>query len=580
MGTPAEPSSAEEKPKPMPVGKVAPIPAAVLVSDAPGEEMTLARRMLRLRYVLILAFGALVSCADRLSADGAPIITLPLPESLEATGRSALSCFALTLGVLSVAVVYPTNIDSAATCRTYVLPLTLMTSAVSTSNVISCTFFRTHVNHACYLAHLALFVAVSIHSLVQIFVLGSRFTWVAARGVIVADGASLCLCALTLRAVGPPADGLYPPGNVPFHVAFAQGLYSVLLGSVLTSANRHRAIRSLASSWSSWGRFAHSVQREVGEDGHVADSAKMSECAASAESPLQRAMRRELALRFLRARLLLFLLPVFWFASSSTLRIWDGGGVARVSFQGVIVLATVFVLAASFPTDINTPAGRSLVLPPLVAVSAFGGLACWRSIPGTSDPLVAYASGTTNLIFTLLMMGATANCIVNAALCARGQYTWTTIRVFFAVDSVLFAFAVPLMRLHGPPAFPTSMPIYPPLQGSFVLSMARSGITLTAALALSAANRARIAAVAQKCGWNHVTLSLEHLKKRSAPDEPLHPPSAAASATPLGAACDRDAAAPSDDGMSHSHSGRHTRSMSLASEPLHASEPTRDAAAQ
>jgi hypothetical protein len=63
------------------------------------------------------------------------------------------------------------------------------------------------------------------------------------------------------------------------------------------------------------------------------------------------------------------------------------------------------------------------------------------------------------------------------------------------------------LRRDGPP------PIYPPRNGTFLFAIVRGLVTITIGAMLSHSNRHRLAALANHFGWNHVTLTLNHVQR-------------------------------------------------------------------
>jgi len=100
----------------------------------------------------------------------------------------------------------------------------------------------THVNSACALVH-TLTVALLFCVWLRGAVLGvaSRYTWLHHRCIFSIDGAALLLCNIAIHALGPPPS--FSPGNMSFPAALSRGAASLLLGAVLTPANRLRIAR-------------------------------------------------------------------------------------------------------------------------------------------------------------------------------------------------------------------------------------------------------------------------------------------------------------------------------------------------
>ena len=474
--------------------------SALFTKAAPAARQ--ARYFLRLRTLLIVIFGAALLSSDHV----AQLAGMLLPDTMRLLGRSTFSAFCLTLGVLSVAVVFPSDIQSPTSSRRYVLPLTICTSVVTVGNAMRALINVEHINDSCRFVHVLLCVGVVLNAIVCIVWLGlMRFRWATARSVLIADGLIYISSAIALRAVGPPKDGLYPSGNVPFWHSVGNALWSILLGSALSEGNRHRLKGMLEGTWTGWEPLADSLvdTLQPHENGHVAETAMIDDN----NSPYKRMMRRQLAGRHLMVRLLLVMMAVAWFYLNHLFLNYQWHLLSIIMIGSMLSISAFFV-AASFPTDLNSPAGRTLLLPASLACALAAATAAYLSM--TRDGVMSPLNDACRIVYRIFFLAVVLNWWGAALLCVRHQFTWAVARAIVLIDSFTFFFVTLAMRQLGPP------PSYPPDNVSFQLAMLRGAVTLFIAISLSPANRLRAAAAANQLGWNHVTLSLHQLHRKDA----------------------------------------------------------------
>ena len=106
--------------------------------------------------------------AQALGSSVAQLAGMLLPDTMRLLGRSTFSAFCLTLGVLSVAVVFPSDIQSPTSSRRYVLPLTICTSVVTVGNAMRALINVEHINDSCRFVHVLLCVGVVLNAIVCI----------------------------------------------------------------------------------------------------------------------------------------------------------------------------------------------------------------------------------------------------------------------------------------------------------------------------------------------------------------------------------------------------------------------------
>ena len=184
----------------------------------------------------------------------------------------------------------------------------------------------------------------------------------------------------------------------------------------------------------------------------------------------------------------------FWLAHK---RFWF----ARVLFFVCVLLVAVTMIAASFPADVHTPAGRQFVLPTTIVCAVCATCAGWQSY--FHDGVEAHINSECRRIHAVICLAQAILWTSSALSCAAGRCTWGVIRVVFAFDGLIFLLSNLLLFYFGPP------PFYQPRNVSLHAAIVRATTTPLLGLLLTPANRQRIAAFANHAGWNHVTLTLD-----------------------------------------------------------------------
>jgi hypothetical protein len=240
-------------------------------------------------------------------------------------------------------------------------------------------------------------------------------------------------------------------------------------------------------------------------------------------------VRRQLARRYLRMRLLLVLAIGAWFVAAPT-------GYVPLFLLGPILLFGTGIVAGFFPNDLHSPAGRQFVLPGAVLCAVCAAL---------TDLAGFFASARGSHINDECRRVHAVHCLLvfalwtaNALLCVLGRGTWRVLRTVFVFEGLSFCCMALAMRCFGPPpVYPcprltqctpshciqctllTNRFVhcvccrYPPRNGSFGGAVTRGLTTISVGLLLSTAARNRLAALANRFRWNHVSLTLHHVQR-------------------------------------------------------------------
>ena len=248
--------------------------------------------------------------------------------------------------------------------------------------------------------------------------------------------------------------------------------------------------------------------------GPVAESAAHLHRLATPElfaPAVPRMMRQRLASRFMRVRLLLCILVSFWFLAADYLP----GLSARYNglrmpppiavYLSVLLIGNL-IIAASFPTHLNSQEGRLFVLP----VSLVCAISCVNTCLVSyfrSDNTALHVNAACRWAHALLCISVILQYFAIWVICLRGRLTWRLLRFFYAVEGLLFLSCNCALWLLGDP------PVYLPRRTSWRISMFRATAVPLLAASLSPANRHAIATLFNRFGWNHVTLALSSLRR-------------------------------------------------------------------
>ena len=432
----------------------------------------------------------------------------------QGVGRTTFVCISLSSAAVSAVIVFPHDLGSDGACK-MVFPSLCVTATVAVA-VTGRSWYSLRdtdaMNPACRLVHALLVIGVLLNG-------GSstlkcalrRYSWFTARRTLFCDGLLFFTAALLMRHFGLDADSnLWQPGEVTYSAAIARGLVTMFLGwPFLTPANRLR-LKAIADRLG-YEPLAHSLVRVLNpNDSLVTESARIHELSTSGlGAPLQRALRKQLARRYMRVRLLLCVLAGTWFVLADYLQLWTHLRISagRTLFFGGSISAGLVLIAAAFPTNINTPAGRKFILPAL-AVCALCALAA-SSRSYFHDGRLTHVNFECQLIHAVLCISVVINWCSLLLICIRSKCTWGVIRTVLWLDGLMFFFCTGFLWLYGPP------PVYQPRNASFSQAMLRAATTPLLSALLTPANRIRISSIANNKGWNHVTVTLNQVQRPS-----------------------------------------------------------------
>lgn len=248
----------------------------------------------------------------------------------------------------------------------------------------------------------------------------------------------------------------------------------------------------------------------------VAESAPFDDLSAAGlgnvRPVLERAVRLRLAHRFMAVRLLLVVIVASWFlyaelisARLSRLEQAPFPWYQIVPFAICLGLGSIIV-AASFPTDLNSLEGRRFIMPATVPCSICAFIASCMSFFGKHAHL-----SQVNVACRRVHAAICCSIVIGWTACAylgvRGNLTWRALRGVLLVDSTTFLAGNVLLYCFGPPL------AYQPRNVTPMAAACRASIPAALALLLSPANRLRISALFNNFGWNHVVLSLRTLRR-------------------------------------------------------------------
>lgn len=228
---------------------------------------------------------------------------------------------------------------------------------------------------------------------------------------------------------------------------------------------------------------------------------------------LERAVRMQLARRFLNARRLLLGFAGVWFVFQDI--VWRGvdstGVPSNIPANQVIFFSTCMglgltIIAASYPHELNSPSGREFILPITMLCAFCSCTASWLSYTG-QDARRTQVNDGCRRVHALLCLSVIANWWTGCVLCVRGKLSWTALRGILVVDGFEFFACNMLLLFLGPP------PVFQPRSMTFTAAMGRAAVCPALAALLTHRNRCRAAALFERFGWNHVILSLRTLRR-------------------------------------------------------------------
>ena len=439
------------------------------------------------------------------------------------SGRTATCALGVVLSLWALVNVFPEDLESKAGAR-MIFPLA--TTQVLGSTLVVCYGYLQRgesYNPECEAVHLVLCVGVVCNGAVSLALcfLG-RFSWAAVRVALVVDGLLFCASVVALRVLGPPPGGHYPPGGAPFPMACTRGALPLFLGLVLTGPCRRGIVRTSRSLGVQMGvrvdallcAMVDALDAEGDGATAVVESAGIDDWGRLEElrlwgSGMERMMRRQLAQRYIRLRLLLCALIGTWFALAENLHLWRHvaifGTDARMLVFGCVAVAMTTVITSTFPTDINSPSARRFLLPIGWLVAGCTGFYAWQSF--YRDGLATHVNPPCKFVHASTCILSTAVWTGLAVCCSAAGGSWGLLRLVLVLDGMVFILCALAMRHLGPP------PFYLPHNVSFAEAVLRSATTPALALCLTAGNRHRIAALANRGGLNHVSVTLTQVEQ-------------------------------------------------------------------
>lgn len=245
------------------------------------------------------------------------------------------------------------------------------------------------------------------------------------------------------------------------------------------------------------------------------ESARLHEAGLWSAS-IRSVVRRQLAGRYMKVRILLALTVAIWFSISDARGLWSHLGLGllsppqtRICYFVAVMLLGALVIAGSYPTDLHSPNGRKLLLPALSVCAVCALTVAVNSLIDGSWS--RHPNDLCRASHALLCIALVANWWSCAVLCSRARATWSVIRSVLCVDGAVVLLANLAMRFLGPP------PVYQPRDVPFAVAMVRAATPLLIAALLTARNRHLAAAALNAAGWNHVTVGLTELEGAGAP---------------------------------------------------------------
>lgn len=245
----------------------------------------------------------------------------------------------------------------------------------------------------------------------------------------------------------------------------------------------------------------------------VPESAQLEQLASSSHvSPdLLRVLQRQLAKRFqLVQRLVLGTCGVYFVLAECIGHVFPS---ARALFYLVFLCVVFLVVVISFPTDLTCPAARQL-MQPLTSVFAVAVVHNMSRGFFVKSPDVNEACTLINAILYVV------SCVITLFM-AYSAYarnlTWRRVHALFIADGIAFGLAALALRYYA--GAPIHANVYPPCgngQGcvTFHPALLRAFVPLAMSLAFPRGVRTRAAAAANRCGWNHVAISLDEMLRR------------------------------------------------------------------
>ena len=215
---------------------------------------------------------------------------------------------------------------------------------------------------------------------------------------------------------------------------------------------------------------------------------------------LKNIVHQRLAQRYKWGQLILFVIAVGW-VLLFLLRHHPvvSGTEANIVFGSVLFIGSM-INACYFPSQKTSAAATRFATPVAAALGVGAVVTCARAALIDTDIHVNFGCLTVHWVFNFVNAWLWS---AGAVMVIRGHGTWRVGRMVLALDGATVIIATLAMRLMGPP------PRYP--VGTFLDALARASITPLVAFTFSPPRRLQLAALANRHGWNHVTVSLDHV---------------------------------------------------------------------
>jgi len=223
---------------------------------------------------------------------------------------------------------------------------------------------------------------------------------------------------------------------------------------------------------------------------------------------------------------------------------------SRVFVYAISLYIPTIIIAAGFPNNPSTAAGSNFTFVPVVICSILRCFGVCLDVyhSGKSIHVNAACSRihhlTAFIIFSVWLAAAVEG--------LRGRISWYVARCVHATEGAALCLCTLGLRAFGPP------PHYAPGEMSFLAALVRSGLAVLLGTAiLTPRNRFRVADLATRFGWNHVTIHLGEMQMAGPLDEMT---------SLLGGSCgshssERDGATPGPGGGASIGTSHHTAKL-------------------
>lgn len=471
---------------------------------------------IRWHFWMIVVNGAFLSAWPSVQVLSGP------PSWLTASWRSIAVSISTTIVVASLAVVFPTGLDSKAGAR-FVWPGALMNGLGQALTLVAGLFQSPHPNGHCQAVYGLLAFGIVFKDVQSCYLTWhARYSWRLMRLHFVVDGVLFILADVALRYLGPPVA--YPPGNVMFEYTISRAIVMVLIGITFSERTRRR-LRGLSSFILREPVIVSMVQSLDDANRYpVAESAHIDELVATMQWAMQwdrerveKLVRRQLNRRYVRHSIILTLTVFGWFFVVEQLKLFrlDGGLFSEQAISeqvrallfgatfACIATAIALLVTANFPSDLDSAAGRLFLLPLTIICAVFTSYFAWRSY--MDDGVAVQVNDPCRRVHAILCICSPLVWSSLMVRCAAGRMTWSHARVVLLLDGLTFILAALAMRHFGPP------PFYLPHNVSLPEAVVRSAITPLIAACLTPSLRQYVAKMANQSGLNHVCVNLMQL---------------------------------------------------------------------